>query len=79
MEKTGVVTVPGESFGSQGNIRFSYATSDKTIMKAMDLVKKALKQKKLFMNVIRLGLMLLNFRCGELKIFIIDLIQIGKI
>ena len=37
------------------------------------------KAKKLFVNVRRLEQTPLNFRCGEQKIFILLLIQIGKI
>ena len=43
LETTGVVSVSGDSFGAEGYVRFSYATSDEIIIKAMDLVKKALK------------------------------------
>ena len=43
LETTGVVSVSGNSFGADGYLRFSYAASDKTIIKAMDLVKNALK------------------------------------
>ncbi len=42
LEKTGVVSVAGESFGAEGYIRFSYATSDQIIIEAMDLVNKTL-------------------------------------
>jgi len=43
LDTTGVVSVSGDSFGADGYVRFSYATSDKIIIKAMDLVKQALK------------------------------------
>ena len=39
---TGVIAVSGESFGAPGHIRFSYATSEETIVKAINLVKKSL-------------------------------------
>ena len=42
LSETGVVSVSGESFGAPGYIRFSYATSDETIKKAMDLLKNAI-------------------------------------
>ena len=42
LDNTGVVSVSGDSFGSPGHIRFSYATSDKIINKAMDLVTSSL-------------------------------------
>ena len=38
-----VVTVPGDGFGSLGNIRFSYATSSKIIKEGMGRVKNALE------------------------------------
>ena len=38
-----VVTVPGDGFGSSGNIRFSYATSSKIIKEGMGRVKNALE------------------------------------
>ena len=43
LESTGVVSVSGDSFGADGYIRFSYATSNEIIVKAMNLTKKALK------------------------------------
>lgn len=43
LDKTSVVTVSGESFGSLNNIRFSYAASDNDLSKAMDRVEDALK------------------------------------
>jgi len=42
LSETGVVSVSGESFGAPGYIRFSYATSDETINKAMILLKNTL-------------------------------------
>ena len=39
---TGVIAVSGESFGAPGHIRFSYATSEETIVNAINLVKKSL-------------------------------------
>ena len=36
LENKSVVSVSGESFGAQENIRFSYATSEATIHEAMD-------------------------------------------
>ena len=42
LDSTGVVSVPGDSFGSAGHIRFSYATSEKIIKDAMKLVHSAL-------------------------------------
>ena len=44
LSETGVVSVSGESFGAPGYIRFSYATSDETINKAMILLKNALEK-----------------------------------
>ena len=44
LSETGVVSVSGESFGAPGYIRFSYATSDETINKAMILLKNTLEK-----------------------------------
>ncbi|MBI44857.1 MAG: aspartate aminotransferase [Candidatus Marinimicrobia bacterium] len=44
LDSTGVVTVAGDSFGAPGYIRLSYATSEQTIIKATDLIKKALSK-----------------------------------
>ena len=44
LSETGVVSVSGESFGAPGYIRFSYATSDETINKAMVLLKNTLEK-----------------------------------
>ena len=37
-----IVTVAGDSFGSPNNIRFSYATSEKTILSMLDRLKALL-------------------------------------
>jgi aspartate aminotransferase len=44
LNTTGVVTVAGDSFGAPGFIRLSYATSEDTIIKAVALIKSALKK-----------------------------------
>ena len=44
LSETGVVTVDGDSFGAPNYIRFSYATSEDIIQKAMDLIFIALKK-----------------------------------
>jgi aspartate aminotransferase len=44
LETTGVVTVAGDSFGAPGHIRFSYATSNEIIMKAISLVNNTIKK-----------------------------------
>lgn len=44
LETTGVVTVAGDSFGSPGHIRFSYATSNKIIRQAVALVNNTIKK-----------------------------------
>ena len=41
-----VVTVPGDGFGAPGHIRFSYATSTKTIRDGVKRVEAALKKLK---------------------------------
>ena len=41
-----VVTVPGDGFGAQGHIRFSYATSTKIIRDGIKRVSTALKKLK---------------------------------
>jgi aspartate aminotransferase len=43
LDKTSVVSVPGESFGSQKNIRFSYAASNNDLKKAMDRLEDTLR------------------------------------
>ena len=42
LSTTGVVSVSGDSFGSPGYIRFSYAASDQIIKESMDLVKNTI-------------------------------------
>ena len=44
LNTTGVVTVSGDSFGAPGFIRLSYATSDRTIIEAVSLIKQTLKK-----------------------------------
>jgi len=44
LEQKAVVTVAGKAFGSDGNIRFSYAASDEDLKRAMDLVEEALTE-----------------------------------
>ena len=44
LSETGVVTVDGDSFGAPNYIRFSYATSEEIITKAMNLVTQAIKK-----------------------------------
>ena len=44
LSETGVVSVDGDSFGAPNYIRFSYATSEETIKKAMDLILNVLKK-----------------------------------
>jgi len=44
LDKTGVVTVSGDSFGAPNNIRLSYATSEKIIIEATSLIKKVLSK-----------------------------------
>ena len=44
LSETGVVSVDGDSFGAPGYIRFSYATSEEIIIRAMDLVLVAIKK-----------------------------------
>ena len=44
LSETGVVSVDGDSFGAPGYIRFSYATSEEIIIKAMNLVLESLKK-----------------------------------
>lgn len=40
LREAGVVTVPGEAFGTTDHIRFSYATSSEAIAKGLERVKK---------------------------------------
>jgi len=42
LEQKAVVTVAGKAFGSDNNIRFSYAASDDDLKRAMDLVEESL-------------------------------------
>ncbi len=42
LEQKAVVTVAGKAFGSDGNVRFSYAASDEDLSRAMDLLEETL-------------------------------------
>jgi len=44
LEQKSVVTVAGRAFGSDENVRFSYAASDEDLARAMDLVEETLKE-----------------------------------
>ena len=44
LEKSRVVTVPGDGFGAPKNIRFSYAVSSEIIQKGIDRLRQALNQ-----------------------------------
>jgi len=44
LEQKSVVTVAGKAFGSDGNIRFSYAASDEDLSRAMDLLEETLTE-----------------------------------
>ena len=44
LDQTGVVTVAGESFGADNNIRLSYATSEQNIIDAVGHMNKALSK-----------------------------------
>ena len=44
LEKKAVVTVAGKAFGSDGNVRFSYAASDEDLSRAMDLLEETLTE-----------------------------------
>ena len=44
LERESVVSVSGESFGASDNIRFSYATSEDIIIKAMDKLEKLIDE-----------------------------------
>jgi len=46
LEQKAVVTVSGKAFGSDGNIRFSYAASENDLKRAMDLVEETLTELK---------------------------------
>ncbi len=39
-----VATVAGKAFGSDNNVRFSYAASEDDLKKAMDLVEESLTE-----------------------------------
>ena len=44
LQKKSVVTVAGKAFGSDGNVRFSYAASDEDLSRAMDLLEETLTE-----------------------------------
>ena len=44
LEQKAVVTVAGRAFGSDGNVRFSYAASDEDLARGMNLVEETLKE-----------------------------------
>ena len=44
LEQKSVVTVAGKAFGSDGNVRFSYAASDEDLSQAMDLLEETLTE-----------------------------------
>ena len=44
LDRKSVVSVAGDSFGSNHNIRFSYATSESTIKEAMNRFEELLKE-----------------------------------
>jgi aspartate/methionine/tyrosine aminotransferase len=44
LERAGVALVPGVAFGDDRCVRFSYALDDQTLITALDLVHKALKE-----------------------------------
>jgi aspartate aminotransferase len=44
LEQKSVVTVAGKAFGSDGNVRFSYAASDGDLSRAMDLLEETLTE-----------------------------------
>ena len=44
LERQSVVSVSGDSFGADQNIRFSYATSEEIINKAMDKLKELIDE-----------------------------------
>ena len=46
LEQKAVVTVAGKAFGSDSNIRFSYAASENDLKRAMDLVEESLTELK---------------------------------
>jgi len=46
LEQKAVVTVAGIAFGSDSNVRFSYAASEDDLKRAMDLVEESLTELK---------------------------------
>ena len=44
LEQKSVVTVAGKAFGSDGNVRFSYAASDGDLSRSMDLLEETLTE-----------------------------------
>jgi aspartate aminotransferase len=46
LEQKAVVSVAGKAFGSDSNIRFSYAASEDDLKRAMDLVEESLTELK---------------------------------
>ena len=44
LEQKSLVTVAGKAFGSDGNVRFSYAASDEDLYRAMDLLEETLTE-----------------------------------
>ena len=44
LENKSVVTVAGQAFASDGNVRFSYAASDRDLYRAMDLLEETLTE-----------------------------------
>ena len=44
LEQKSVVTVAGGAFGSDNNVRFSYAASEHDLKRAMDLVEESLRE-----------------------------------
>ena len=44
LEQKAVVTVAGKAFGSDGNVRFSYAASEEDLSRAMDLLEETLTE-----------------------------------
>jgi len=44
LEQKSLVTVAGKAFGSDGNVRFSYAASDEDLSQAMDLLEETLTE-----------------------------------
>ena len=46
LEQKAVVSVAGKAFGSDSNIRFSYAASEDDLKRAMDLVEESLIELK---------------------------------